>query len=109
MLRGWGAYFRSGNAAVKFVQVDRYVVERLHGLRIKRAGSQLRSGQAETWHRPFFEVLGLCRLGGTIQHPGGGVKPLPQRSLGSRVREIRTHGLNRGPTDTQTGSRSGFK
>ena len=94
MLRGWGAYFRSGNAAVKFVQVDRYVVERLHGLRIKRAGSQLRSGQAETWHRPFFEVLGLCRLGGTIQHPGGGVKPLPQRSLGSRVREIRTHGLN---------------
>jgi hypothetical protein len=25
VLRGWGAYFRSGNAAIKFVQVDRYV------------------------------------------------------------------------------------
>ena len=29
MLRGWGNYFRSGNAATKFRQIDRYVVRRL--------------------------------------------------------------------------------
>ena len=22
------------------------------------------------WRRPFFESLGLCRLGGTIRYPG---------------------------------------
>jgi len=82
VLRGWGAYFRSGNAAVKFVQVDWYVEERLQRLRIKRAGPQLRAGQAETWRRPFFEALGLCRLGGTIQYPGGGVKASPTAIIG---------------------------
>ena len=25
ILRGWGNYFRTGNAAVKFIQIDRYV------------------------------------------------------------------------------------
>jgi hypothetical protein len=109
VLRGWGAYFRTGNAAVKFVQIDRYAVERLTRLRIKRAGAQLRAGQVATWHRPFFEALGLCRLGGTIQYPGGGVKPLPQRPLGSREREIRTHGLNGGPAAGRPKSRPGFK
>jgi hypothetical protein len=29
ILRGWGNYFRTGNAAIKFVQIDRYVVSRL--------------------------------------------------------------------------------
>jgi RNA-directed DNA polymerase len=28
-LRGWGNYFRTGNAGRKFVQVDKYVVWRL--------------------------------------------------------------------------------
>ncbi|MGH6781758.1 MAG: group II intron reverse transcriptase/maturase, partial [Sphingomonadaceae bacterium] len=32
VLRGWGNYFRTGNAAIKFVQVDWYVVGRLRGL-----------------------------------------------------------------------------
>jgi len=70
VLRGWGAYFRTGNAAIKFLQVDRYVEERLRGLLIKRHGAQLRPGRADAWHRPFFEALGLCRLSGTIQYPG---------------------------------------
>jgi RNA-directed DNA polymerase len=70
VLRGWGAYFRTGNAAVKFVQLDRYVEERLRGLLIKRYGAQLRAGRATAWHRPFFEALGLYRLNGTIQYPG---------------------------------------
>jgi group II intron reverse transcriptase/maturase len=70
VLRGWGQYFRTGNAATKFIQVDTYVEERLRGLLRKRAGSRLAPGRAVTWRRPFFESLGLCRLRGTIQYPG---------------------------------------
>lgn len=69
VLRGWGAYFRTGNAAIKFVQLDRFVEERLRGLLLKRHGSQPRPGRAAAWHRPFFEGLGLCRLNGTIRYP----------------------------------------
>ena len=29
LLRGWGNYFRTGNAAIKFRQADDYVVWRL--------------------------------------------------------------------------------
>jgi group II intron reverse transcriptase/maturase len=36
VLRGWGAYFRSGNATIKFIQIDTYVVERLRRLRRQR-------------------------------------------------------------------------
>jgi hypothetical protein len=46
VLRGWGAYFRTGNAAIKFGQVDDYVNWRLKRLLIKRHGRQLRAGQA---------------------------------------------------------------
>jgi group II intron reverse transcriptase/maturase len=70
VLRGWGQYFRTGNAAVKFTQVDAYVEERLRGLVRKRAGSRLAAGRVHTWDRPFFEALGLCRLRGSIQYPG---------------------------------------
>ena len=70
VIRGWGQYFRTGNAAVKFIQIDRYVEDRLRGLLLKRAGSRLRAGRADGWRRPFFEALGLYRLRGTIQYPG---------------------------------------
>jgi hypothetical protein len=69
VLRGWGNYFRTGNAAVKCIQIDTYVEERLRGLLFQRVGSRLRGGRADTWHRPFFEALGLYRLRGTIQYP----------------------------------------
>ena len=71
VLRGWGQYFRTGNAATKFIHVDAYVEERLRGLLLKRAGSRLPVGRAAAWRRPFFEALGLIRLRGTIQYPGG--------------------------------------
>jgi len=70
VLRGWGQYFRSGNAANHFIDVDDYVVKRLRGLRIKRAGRNLRAGQAERWSRAYFESLGLYRLRGTIRYAG---------------------------------------
>ena len=70
VLRGWGQYFRSGNAAEHFISVDDYVVQRLRGLRLKRAGRNLRAGQAQRWDREYFEKLGLYRLRGTIRYPG---------------------------------------
>jgi RNA-directed DNA polymerase len=71
VLRGWGGYFRTGNADAKFNQLDTYVYRRLRSLRVKRAGSKLRAGQAERWTRDYFvEGLGLHRLLGTVRYPG---------------------------------------
>ena len=76
VLRGWGQYFRSGNAANHFTQVDGYVVRRLKSLRLKRAGRNLPAGQARRWDREYFESLGLYRLRGTIRYP---VQTSPKR------------------------------
>jgi RNA-directed DNA polymerase len=65
ILRGWGNYFRTGNAAIKFVRIDRYVVSRLCRLMIKRYGRPLRPGQWRIWTREWFETHGLYRLRGT--------------------------------------------
>jgi len=70
VLRGWGQYFQTGNAADHFTDVDDYVVKRLRSLRLKRAGRNLRAGQAQRWDREYFESLGLHRLRGTIRYPG---------------------------------------
>jgi group II intron reverse transcriptase/maturase len=70
VLRGWGQYFRTGNAADHFTDLDLYVERRLRDLRLKRANGRLAEGQILKWDRPFFEALGLCRLRGTIQYPG---------------------------------------
>jgi len=70
VVRGWGQYFRTGNAATRFIQLDQYVEDRLRGLLLKRHGSRLGPGRAHAWRRPFFEALGLCRLRGTVQYPG---------------------------------------
>ena len=67
--RGWGAYFRTGNAARSFNQIDTYVYERLRGLRVKRAARQLKARIASKWTRDYFENLGLHRLRGTVKYP----------------------------------------
>ena len=69
VLRGWGAYVRTGNAAVKFGQVDGYVARRLKRLLVQRHGRTLRQGQAAPWTPDYFHPLGLHRLRGTIQYP----------------------------------------
>jgi RNA-directed DNA polymerase len=68
-LRGWGNYFRTGNAADKFVSMDRYVAWRLKRLLIKKRGRNLRPGQADTWTRTWFHDQGLYKLMGTIRYP----------------------------------------
>jgi hypothetical protein len=62
-------YFRTGNASRRFVQIDRYVVDRLRSLRVKRKGRNLRPGGARGWTRESFENLGRHRLRGTITYP----------------------------------------
>jgi RNA-directed DNA polymerase len=70
ILRGWGNYFRTGNAATKFNQIDSYVLGRLRGLMIKRYGRNLKAGQTSAWTREWFEAHGLYRLRGTVRYPG---------------------------------------
>ena len=69
ILRGWGNYFRTGNAADKFRQIDRYVVWRLFRLMVKKRGRNLRAGQADQWTEEWFNGHGLHRLRGTIRYP----------------------------------------
>ena len=69
VLRGWGQYFRTGNAARKFNQADEYVWGRLRDFLIRRAGRTLHAGQADAWTRDFFWNLGLHRLRGTVRYP----------------------------------------
>ncbi|NKB15942.1 MAG: group II intron reverse transcriptase/maturase [Sphingomonadales bacterium] len=69
VLRGWGQYFRTGNAADKFVEVDRYVAWRLRRLRIKRKGRHLKPREPRRWTPQYFYALGLQKLSGTIAYP----------------------------------------
>ncbi|MCA1698734.1 MAG: group II intron reverse transcriptase/maturase [Actinobacteria bacterium] len=70
VLRGWGGYFRTGNAACKFNQLDRYVERRLTRLMTRRYGRNLRPGQCELWTSDWFRDMGLHRLRGTVRYPG---------------------------------------
>jgi RNA-directed DNA polymerase len=69
ILRGWGVYLRTGNAATKFRQVDDYVVWRLRSLMVKKRGRNLRAGQAGQWNEDWFNGHGLYRLRGPIRYP----------------------------------------
>jgi len=69
VLRGWGNYFRTGNANKRFNQLDGYVWRRLCSLRVKRKGRHLQPGEATRWTREYFWNLGLHRLRGTIRYP----------------------------------------
>ena len=68
-LRGWGNYFRTGNAADRFVTMDRYVTWRLKRLLIKKRGRNLHAGQADRWTRTWFHDQGLHQLLGTVRYP----------------------------------------
>jgi group II intron reverse transcriptase/maturase len=70
VLRGWGNYFRTGNAAIKFNQLDSYVWQRLTSFMVKRKGRNLHAGEIERWTRDFFvDEHGLYRLRGTVKYP----------------------------------------
>ena len=77
VLRGWGGYFRTGNASDKFNQIDRYVRERLLRLLAHRGGQRRwkpggRLFRSVDWpHHRFVTEHGLYQLLGTIRYPGG--------------------------------------
>jgi RNA-directed DNA polymerase len=77
VLRGWGGYFRTGNASDKFNQVDRYVHYRLLRLMERRGGQRRwrldhRPFRRSQWpHKRFVNDRGLYKLLGTIRYPGG--------------------------------------
>jgi RNA-directed DNA polymerase len=71
VLRGWGNYFRTGNASWKFQQVDRYVTERLVRLLRHVRGWRRRPFSLREWPPARFAAdFGLYRLVGTIRYPG---------------------------------------
>lgn len=77
VLRGWGNYFRTGNASRCFVALDHYVWMRLTRLlakQRKRRGRKLRhriSSIRRDWSMSrFHEALGLIKLTGSIRYPG---------------------------------------
>jgi len=70
VLRGWGNYFCTGNASVKFQQVDRYVHVRLVRLLAKRGGDRKKPFNPRAWPLSrFVNDHGLHRLLGTIRYP----------------------------------------
>jgi RNA-directed DNA polymerase len=69
LLRGWGNYFRTGNAAAKFCHADRYGAMRLRGLMVKQRGRNLHAGQVMAWNQDWFTGHGLYKLSGTIRYP----------------------------------------
>jgi len=71
VLRGWGNYFRTGNASIKFQQVDRYVNWRLLRLMNRHRRNRKRPLTIRDWPPArFVAELGLHRLLGTIRYPG---------------------------------------
>src|SRR3974377_1830353 len=91
VLRGWGNYFRTGNADREFNRIDTYVVRKLRRWQRRRGGAR-RTTRSPFSHQHLFR-LGPPSGGGT-----GGYPPQapPRRSSGKRVRENGTHGLTGG-------------
>jgi RNA-directed DNA polymerase len=88
VLRGWGNYFRTGNADRKFNQMESFVIRRLHRWQFRRGGQRL------TKRAPFrsdqLYGMGLHHLRGTVKYP---TQATCRRSSLSRVLENGTHGL----------------
>ena len=89
-LRGWGNYFRTGNATAKFVSLDDYVAWHLHRLMVKKRGRNLRAGQADRWTRTWFHDQGLYKFNGHYPLPEGSVT-MSRRPSVSCMRENRTY------------------
>ena len=66
VLRGWGAYFRYGNSAAKFDQIDAYVHQRLAMLASTKHGLRGWNWTTRFTH-DWVTSLGVHRLGGTVR------------------------------------------
>src|SRR5690242_3292412 len=88
VLRGWGNYFRTGNADREFNQMDSFVYWSLRRWQHRRGGQRTTKRPGFTWDQ--LSGMGLHRLMGTVKYPS---QATPVRSSLSRVRENRMHGL----------------
>lgn len=88
VLRGWGNYFRTGNADREFNKMDGFVMQSLRRWQLRRGGQRVTKRPLFTWDQ--LRGMGLYRLMGTVKYPS---QATPRRSSLSRVRENRTHGL----------------
>jgi RNA-directed DNA polymerase len=88
VLRGWGNYFRTGNADREFNKMDYFVIRSLRRWQFRRGG------QRKPKRAPFtgdqLYGMGLHRLMGTVKYPA---QATPRRSSLSRVPENGMHGL----------------
>ena len=83
VLRGWGNYFRTGNAEREFNRIDGYVCRRLTRWMYRRGGQRSRH-RADAWPgERLHEEMGLYRLRGTVRYPA---QATPRRPSESRVR-----------------------
>jgi RNA-directed DNA polymerase len=91
VLRGWGNYFRTGNADREFNPMDAYVVRKLRRWQYRRGGQ--RPTKRPPFTGPQLYSMGLHRLMGTVCYP---TQATPRRSSVSRVPENGMHGLKGG-------------
>jgi group II intron reverse transcriptase/maturase len=68
VLRGWGNYFRTGNADRAFTRIDDYVRRRIHRWLWRRGGQRARY-RPEEWPPERFWGMSLYRLRGTVRYP----------------------------------------
>ena len=67
VLRGWGNYFRTGNADREFNKMDGFVYRRLTGWLYRRGGQ--RTGRKIEWISRSFWDMKLHKLQGTVKYP----------------------------------------
>lgn len=88
VLRGWGNYFRTGNADREFNKMDGFVFRSLRRWQYRRGGQ--RPMKREPFTGKLLYGMGLHKLTGTVKYPA---QATPRRSSVSRVPENGTHGL----------------
>jgi len=88
VLRGWGNYFRTGNADREFNKMDMFVIKSLRDWQYRRGGQRA----TKRPHLSGVQLygMGLHKLMGTVKYPS---QATPRRSSLSRVPENGMHGL----------------
>jgi group II intron reverse transcriptase/maturase len=91
VLRGWGNYFRTGNAYEEFLKMDAYVYRSLMRWHFRRGGQ--RKTKRKFFSSDQLKDMGLIQMRTLVRYPA---QATPRRSSVSRVPENGTHGLKGG-------------
>ena len=97
VLRGWGNYFRTGNADREFNKIDSYAYGRVLRWQWRRGGQRTHF-RLDRWPRKRLHEMGLHRLRGTVKYPKAAAprKHGQENSSVSCVPENGTHSLKGG-------------